>query len=357
MDFKILTVDKSPSSQVLSLLNSNIIGTPGRGMLYQHLGVRNKINHIANPFYVNLGINDKVIGTSCFCSRTTHNATVPLPAFYIRYFSFKETYRRKQIVSKEKKSKDSLIRKEIHNILSGVGLERNSTEKFYHYAYVDPRNIRSLELCNEFGFEQVRKFSTIIFNRINPKQDSQVVELPYSEVGKVKILLNNFYKDYRMFSFENLFKSRKYYVIKDASNKILAGVSVNSEHWRIHSMPGITGKIILNVFSKLPILKKIFNKDYRFLTLEGIYFLPGHEKYLEVLFESLLAKYNLYSAMMWVDTNSNLYKSIKSIELGIVDKLNKEVSADVICKFANFNNEEKALFNNNPAYISGIDLT
>jgi hypothetical protein len=357
MIFKFLKIFHSPSNEIISLLKENVIGTPGLGMLYQHLEVQKKIDHIDDPYYVSLNKNDFTIGTCCFCSRNTLNNSNSIHSFYIRYFSFKEKYRTKSISQRTGITRNSKLREELLALLSGKNLGRDTTDKFFHYAYVDPRNLRSALLCKEFGFEPVRKFSTIIFNRLDPKEYKSVVEILPMQLNEVKELLKAFYKDYNMFSFENLFNSRKYYVIKDDKGKILAGIQAEPDHWRIHEMPGLSGKIILHVLSYIPYLNRLFNKDYRFLTLEGLYYAPGCEKYLEILIESLLAKYKLNSGMIWVDADSILYKILRSLNLGLVDKLNKEVMADVICKFIRFDKTEIDRFKSNPAYISGTDLT
>ncbi|HVD99553.1 MAG TPA: hypothetical protein VNB90_15195 [Cytophagaceae bacterium] len=356
MPFKFLKIIKSPTKELLEILNNNIIGTPGHGMLYQHLGVENKINKIANPYYVNLERNNKIIGTCCFCSRITSNRKRKISSFYIRYFSFKDLYRRKH-TSEKVVSGNSVLREEIKSILTGQDLGKDMNEIFFFYAYVDPRNLRSLLLCNEFGFETVRQYTSIIFNRINPKVNQAVQLVSPNEENTIKELLADFYKEYNMFSFENLFNGRPYYTIKDESGKIVAGVQLNPDLWKIHSLHGLSGKIILNTFSHIPILDRFFNKNYRFIALEGIYYIPGYEKHLETLFESLLAEYKVNSAIICLDADSSLYKTIKSLKLGMVDKLNKEVKGNVICKFVKFDEDDKKIFKSNPAYISGIDVT
>lgn len=357
-ELKLLKVERSPSEEILNMLTNNIIGTPGHGMLYQHMGVHDKIHKIAAPYYVNLSKGNKVIGTCCFCSRVTANAGEAIRSFYVRYFSFRNSYRRKNINPRQSAG-SSVVREEVKSVLNGQCLDVKPQEKFFHYAYVDPRNLRSVMLCDQFGFETVREYTTVIFNRINPVEnlEKKVVEVPASEITGIKQLLSGFYHDFNMFSFDNLFNGAQYYVIRSHEGKIVAGAQVNPDRWRISSLPGFSGKIILNTFSQLPYLNRLFNKDYRFLTLEGIYCAAGYEHYLESLFESLLARYKLNSAIAVVDADTPLYKILRSLKLGWVDKLNKEVRGNVICKFINFSAAEKALFKKHPAYISGIDVT
>jgi hypothetical protein len=144
--------------------------------------------------------------------------------------------------------------------------------------------------------------------------------------------------------------------MEDENGQLVAGVHANPDQWRIYSLPGFTNNL-LKIFTRLPILNKLFNKEFQFITFEGIYLVPGNEKYLERLFESLLAKYKVNSAICIVDPGSNLYTTLKSLRLGLMSKLNKEVRGNVICRFVNFSLEEKNIFKSNPVYISGIDAT
>ena len=350
-------ITKTITEDILQLLKKNIIGTPKTGMRYQHYEVSKKIAHIKNPYYVNLFHHQKLIGTCTFCSRTTFNVSKSFHSYYIRYFTFSDKFRTTHSTIKSSKTRKTIIRNEVNQVLEGLEFD-SSKPVFFHYAYVDPRNTRSAKLCTEFGFEAVRQFSTIIFHRINPKDiDATTMLINEAEVKDMKSLLYDFYKTYTMFSTENLFDQGNYYVIKDANNTILAGVQANPDHWKILELPGKMGAFTLKAFSILPFLKKVINKDYHFLTIEGVYYKKGNEKQLEILIESLLAIYKLNSAMMWADTYSDLYQKLHSLDLGIVSKINQEVKADIMCKYVGFEHSEIAIFKQNPAYISGIDLT
>lgn len=355
--YKFLHVSKAPGSEVLDLLNSNAIGTPGLSMTYRHTRVKDKLAAIPDPYFINLMKGSSVAGTCCFCKRPAIYAGKTTLSFYIRYFSFKSAYRRKQ--TDERSARNSLVKKEVMSVLDGLGLDVNEGEKFFHYAYVDPGNIRSVKLCKEFGFEVVRDFATIVFNRMNPRmlKGIMISEIEPEEEALIKNLLSGFYRNYTMFTFDNLFGNHKYYVIRDQSHQIVAGVQATPDQWKILSLAGATGKLLLNVFSVIPGLKRLISKNYRFLTLEGIYHAPGCEQYLEILLEGLLAKYRLYSAIAVVDRDSLLYKTLRSLKLGWIDRLKKEVRGDIICNFKNLTENEIASFRNNPAYISGTDVT
>ena len=354
MNFRYLTITKSPDAELLEVLNNNIIGTPGQGMLYQHLQVNQKINLIQDPYFVNLVRAEKIVGTCCFCCRETLNSGKKIKSFYVRYFSFRDAFRRKSIPEKTG-SRRSALRREVETLLTGQGLEVSQGEKFFHYAYVDPRNKRSAVLCEEFGFERVREYTTVMFSRLNPKADSslRIIETPAESVME---LLKTHYEDFNMLSFENL-RYKKYYFIENDNGQRVAGVLVNPDQWKIHSLPGFFMNVLLKIFTRIPVLNKLLNENFRFLTFEGVYVLPGHEKYLEKLFESLLARYKVNTAICIVDAESKIYSSLKSLRLGLMSRLNKEVKGYVICRFQNFTEEERSIFKSHPAFISGIDAT
>jgi hypothetical protein len=118
VNFRFLRISRASDHFLLDLLENNIIGTPGSSMLYQHLGVSNKIRNIANPFFVCLMKASRAIATCCFCKRTPVNSKIENVSFYIRYFSFKDIYRRKHNAPK-RKSGISGLRNDINALLRG----------------------------------------------------------------------------------------------------------------------------------------------------------------------------------------------------------------------------------------------
>jgi hypothetical protein len=355
---KFIQIVNEPSAELTEILKKNVIGTPGESMLYQHLGVEDKLYKISDPYFINLIKGGKIIGTCCFCKRITANAGIDFHSFYIRYFSFKSTFRRKNI-DRERPFRDGSIREAVKSILSGNHLPTKTLKEFFHYAYVDPRNVRSAKLCSEFGFETVRQYTSLSFSRISPNKENvkSIETITPPEEKHVNALLKDFYKGYTMFSVENLFNGRKYHVIRNEANEVVAGVQANPDAWRIFSLPGLAAKITLNAFSLVPYLRRIANKHYRFIALDGIYFKRGFEKHLEFLLEGLLAYYNVNSAVMVVDYNSELYHVLASLDLGLTNKLSGKNIGNVICKFSGFSDEQKKMFVECPAYVSGVDVT
>lgn len=352
-----LRITTAVNDDITALLAESIIGTPGRGMLYQHKSIDERLRHIKAPFFVELRTNSGLVATCCFCYRETVNSGKTNQSFYIRYFSFKENYRAKP--SSQPRPRFGRLREEIKNLLDGEQFESLTAKKSFNYAYVDPRNTRSVLLCNEFGFREVRRFTTFIFSRLKPKVATAITvcKITAEEVSEVKNLLLNKYSNYNMVSIDELFARDSYYVAKDDKGKILAGAHVSATHWRIFKMHNRANTVLVSLLSHVPLLNRLVNKEFRFLTVDGLYFIEGHEHYTEALFSSLLRKYNHYNAFIPADNDSSLFSHLEKLDLGLVSKISKQVSTSVICKFNNFSSDEIQQFKQYPAYVSALDVT
>mgnify|MGYP001049092686 CR=1 FL=1 len=351
--FQNLIIEKNANKKVIKLLENNVIGTPGQGMLYKLLNVKDKIDQLINPHFISIQKQDKVIGTCCFDERHVKNASKPYKAFYVRYFSFLDKFRRKNIVVKNRKSNSS-IKDEVNQLLMGKGLVDNPEEKFLFYAYVDLNNDRSRLLCEEFGFTKVREFQARLFSRFRPKRDPRVTQL--NDIKKIKSLLTDHYKNHSLVDLD-MVNGGKYYVIKDENDEVVAGVQCNLEHWNILDIPGFTGKIILNIIPKIPLLKQYFNKDYYFLSYDSIYVKNGYEKDLIKLFSHLLFTSGLKVASFCLDVDADIYRKLQKFNMGFMDRLQNNMIHQVIAKPINFSKEEEQKLSDSPVFISSFDIT
>lgn len=352
-----LRITTAVNDDITRLLAESIIGTPGSGMLYQHKSIDKRLSHIKSPFFVELRTKSGLVATCCFCYRETINRGKAHQSFYIRYFSFKENYRVKR--SPQARTRFGKLRDEIRTLLDGRRFESLSANKSYHYAYVDPRNTRSALLCNEFGFQQVRRFASFVFSRLRPKMATGVVvdKISKEEVSEVKKFLISRYSNFNMVSFDELFANDSYYVAKDSNGRIMAGAYVSPTHWRIFQMHDRANTILVSMLSHVPLINRLVNNEFRFLAVDGLYFTEGHERYTEDLLSSLLKSYNYYNALIPADNDSSLFRHLQKLDLGIVSKISKQVSTDVICKFNNFSSDEIKEFKQYPAYVSALDIT
>jgi hypothetical protein len=354
---RLLQITTAVTNDITELLHASVIGTPGSGMLYQHKSIERRIRDIKVPFFVELRTKLGLVGTCCFCFRETLNRNRTYQSFYIRYFSFKENFRAKR--TPQPRPRAGKLRQEINTLLDGEHFESVSTDKYFHYAYVDPRNTRSVLLCQEFGFQYVRRFTTFVFSRLNPKVESGITvsQVNQEEISELRRLLLNRYSDFNMVSFDGLFVNDPYYVAKDSTGRIIAGAQVSPTHWRIYKMHNKANTMLLSILSHVPFLNRLVNKEFRFLALDGLYFTEGYEHYTEALLCFLLRKHNHFNVFMPSDDDSSLFRHLEKLNHGIVSKISKQVSTTVICRFHNFSTTEIEQFKQYPAYVSALDIT
>lgn len=352
MDFTYLEVQHHPSKQIEALLKDNVIGTPGLSMLYQHLGVEQKLYSIAKPHFVVIQRKNSLIATCCFCERNFQGTV----GFYVRYFAFTKGFRIKGAPQLKGNVKASGIREEISSILKGQGLLLPEQTRFFFYAYLDPRNPRSANVCEEFGFVPIRKYTTRLFSRIflrdHPTLDIKQIS---SSAERIRTLLTSFYSNYNHFNTENL--NNIYYYVEDGRGDILAGVQVNPDAWRVLTLPGNYGKTLLEAFDRTPFLSRLLSKNLKFLAVEGMYCKPGESAVFEKLLETLLYKHQVHTAIMVVDTASSLYTLTQQLNLGMLAKISPEVHGHVIANFQGVSEAFVQQQKDTPSYISVHDLS
>jgi hypothetical protein len=347
MPFKILEIKHQPDENLINILQSNIIGTPGESMLYQHKRVSEKVRGLSDPVFCNLSIRNKLYGTITFCGRNIQNLRKAHWSYYLRYFTFVDEFR--STATANRRGTKSIIREDVRQLMNGEGLRMDND--LLLYAYVDEDNVRSRRLINEFGFVHAGSFHTIPFSRLNPKQRLNVEVLNEHQLNEFIGELEDFYQDHQLVSFENLRNKGDYFVFRE-NGKVVCGVQGISDEWKIIDLPGWSGKIMMHVLPKIPGIKKLFSPDYQFVLMEAIYYKPGYEDHLGPLFESVLAFYNLNSAIICIDPKSDLYRMIKRIPLGFTYKLIGEKEIEIVTKTTS----NKIIDTNAPFFVSGYDV-
>jgi len=106
----------------------------------------------------------------------------------------------------------------------------------------------------------------------------------------------------------------------------------------------------MRLIPKIPILRKLFSPDYRFVFLEYAFCKPGYEKHLATLFESVLAFYKRNSAILCIDPSAQLYRQIHQIPLGLSHRIMGEKEIEIVIKSSD------AQLPKSPFYVSGPDV-
>jgi len=346
--FQYLNIERFPNEQVIELLEENVIGTPGKSMLYKHHNVKEKLKDVPDPYYANLSIRNRLYGTICLSKRNVYSLGKLHQAYYLRYFTFRESLRSSGTTSHSEKPQ-SKLREEVNMLMNGKGL--NVHGDLLLYAYIDSQNKRSKRLIDEFGFHIVGQFNVITFSRLFPVNSKQLEISVESDQDMIFSSLTSFYKNSQLVTFENLFRRGAYFFIKE-NGVMICGVQVVADQWDIMEMPGLGGRLLMNFIPNIPVLNRLFSTAYKFVLLEMVFCQEGYEKNLSELFESVLNHFKVYTGILCIDPRSKAYRMVKSINLGITHKLQGEKQIDIVAKTS-----KQDLVNPlQPIAVSGFDV-
>jgi hypothetical protein len=355
------------SDEMLYLLNNTIQGSEG-GMRYSLQDVNKKIQAYNKSIrFVSLYKNDRLYGTIGACFRVSGQGTLSYPSSYMRYLAMQSVYqvdpawtgRRTDEIRSDKE--DSFKQ----NILSFFSkphiLELDDVkegDKHIMYAFIESMNERSRNLVNQAGYEYVRSFLTVAFSRFSPRLDKRVEILGKDDRPLMEDLLRDYYREYSLFSLDYAFYGNRYYVLKE-DDKIVAGVLAIPNRHKIYDIPGVWGWVIMKVLPRIPYYKRLFHpEEFKYLVFDAIYCREGYEKHLATLFESACAAEGYYTGLTWLDDRSRLYDELRTgVNMGALNRMLNAKPGLIYVRFINFDEKEKELFYEAPAYISGFDFS
>jgi hypothetical protein len=352
---------------MIEILNRAVQGSEG-GLRFQLRNIPSRIAAYGDQIrVVSLYRKNKVTGTVGSCYRITGQGRLRYPSSYLRYLAFDSVYQSDISYSKKKEiiksEKDDSFKKKTLDIFSKPHLldfnQIGEDEKHIMYAFVESMNERSKNLIHKVGYEYIRSFLTVAFSRFNPLPDPRVSRIATpEEKEKMKELLLEYYRDYSLFSTDHVFHGDKYYVLREGG-EIVAGVSAIPSMYKVYDMPGVWGWIYMKVLPRAPYLKRLFHpEEFRHLVFHAIYCKRGREELLASLFESVCAAEGFYTGLTWLDDRSDLYEKLRTgVKMGALNRMLNAKPGLVYTRFLNFTEEEKEVFYDAPAYISGFDFS
>jgi len=226
------------------------------------------------------------------------------------------------------------------------------------FGFIAENNLRSSKWANEVGVFPYGDLKLFIFSRLNPRDDKRVKKITTDAIPEMREKLQEYYKDYSLYTEQNIFFGNNYYIIREGE-EIVAGMQANLEEWNIIYKPGISGFIVHKILPRIPGLSKMFNlKQFRFIATEGIYCKPGYEHLLSSLLESVCSRQGIHFAFCFTDLNSPVMTKLKHhVRKGFVSRFTHPETADIRIKFYNWDKEEEQKLKAKPCYISCFDST
>lgn len=328
--------------EAIEFLDSIAWGTDGA--VYEHKNTIEHFKYITNPYLLSITEEEEILGTAVFCNPQVTVAGQPFNYYYTRYFASSPAIRGRGV-----------IKRLAIQVMSSI--REGETLKTIFVGFVERGNKSSYKVTESAGYHTIGTIKTVGFSRFFPKRSAGIQQVNTErERLEILALLKHQYREHALVQFDYLFMHDNYYVIKE-NNEIVAGCQFHKAHWVVNKMPGLMGKIILRVVPKVPLLNKLFNpKKFEFLAFEGLYFKPGKENRLHELFEGLLEKEKLKSAMFWMAEKCPVYKALISYgRLGLINKFVKDADVYIMASYQNMTAEEIYTTENSPLYASGFD--
>jgi len=288
--------------------------------------------------------NGIIMGTAVFCNPQVTVEGKPFNYYYTRYFASSPAIRGR-----------GLIKKLAIQLMSSI--REGEKSKTIFVGFIERGNKSSYKVAEAAGYHTIGTIKTVGFSRFFPKKSKRIQQVTTEQEKQIVIsLLQDQYKYHGLVQFDYLFMHNNYYVIKE-NNEIVAGCQFHKAHWVVNKMPGMMGKIILNIVPMIPLLNRLFNpKKFEFLAFEGLFFKPGNESKLHELFEGLLAKEKLKSALFWMDEKCPYYKTLSAYgKNGLINNFVKESDVYLMASYQNMTDEEITITENCALYASGFD--
>lgn len=337
-------------------IQTTLLGQEGQ-LRYRSINSSKKAQSLKDTTFIEFWWRSRLIGCIALSKQQLTVGGIPQNILYVRFFSIVGLMSSRQGKAGKSVSTSSHLIKDVLQDLFNHGEKISGHKEIAGIcAYVEDKNLPSLQNVHRMNFRQVDSFSTWIYSRFFPtkKIDFQVADQHQLDT----FIFPAVDKFYQFFDLRPDWQAilddenRQYYFIKD-KNQLLCGFSAEIKTWVIEEMGGIAGKINHMILSRLPLLKNVFFRDsLRHLSLEMIYIHPDHKHLFPKLVESVMASKQLNHAFVWSDYSSNLKTSINEAgRFGLLQKLRKKTSAGVF--FKSFDDK----YPQSPCYISADGIS
>ena len=361
LDVEVIT---DPNEEIRDHLGSMVQGTPG-GLTFINTNFHLKLNHLGEPYFLTLKKAGRLLGTICLVHRPLYHENSVISTWYLRYFHVKAPLRatsgRQRNLRRDSPAANRIIFGSVEKYFTNPEIllpEEKQNMQSLLFGFIVKNNLRSSKWADQVGIFPYKSLKLFIFTRLNPKDDERVQKITTDAIPGMKEKLGEFYKDYSLYTDQNLFYDNNYYIIRER-DEIVAGMQANPEEWNIIDRPGISGFISHKILPRIPQLSKILNlKEFRFAGIEGIYFKTGYEHLLSSLLETVCYRYRIHFAFCYTDLHSPLMATLRQhVRKGLVSRFIHPEIADIRIKFYNWNEEDEKRLVEKPCYVSCFDST
>ena len=328
---------ENPTESIVTLLKSVTLGT--NGAKYRHLNTEERLGQLFSPLYFTLERNDRALGNITLCRRPC--------GWYVRYFAFDQLF---QTANSNTVSNGSGgLKKRINAFFEAAEQGELGSKPDLFYAYIDPRNERSLYISRNFGFHTVAKIATQTFSRVTPRGSGRVRLIRDRSV--IEEFVKNHFSD-KMFYFDyHTFNQSPFYGLY-IHQELVAFLKVHHANWVIEQLPGKRGRTLTKMVPYVPGLRRILKPaSHQFLVVDTVWSIGNKAEYLEELLNAVLKEEQRNLIIWWVDEQDELYANVRDkVQWGLLHRLNGVHDVDLVVRSA------KKIEVTRPTYTTGIDF-
>lgn len=334
-------IRREPTESIIRLLEKVTFGTEGAH--YRHLDTREKIKVVDAPLFYTLERGEKAIGNITLCERETD--------WYLRYFAFEPILQ--GAGKKRSTGKSNRLKQEVQTFFDRLFQGEFSPHKARSvYAYIDPKNQKSLWMSEAFGFAKVRTVATQSFSRIKPKLSTRfVTNIMWEDVSE---LIGENCRDHSYFHTVQV-KKGPFFGLRNESGELIAFLKITLAEWEISRLPGKAGGLTVKLLPYIPWLNRLIRPaDHRFIVPDSVWVKDNDPKVLMELFESVLAHEKQNLMLWWIDKEEPIYTKVKSsVKWGLLHKVIGVSDVDLVVKASkNVENEVRSKVH----FVSGYDF-
>lgn len=323
----------SATDSTRELLLKNTLGT--HGSKYKQLDTEKRISQLDSPLFLSLERNGKTKGNCTFCRRNRN--------WYIRFFAFDALFQGKG--NTRSKSTNSGFKKRLNAFFS----QKLTENVDLFYAYIDPKNVKSVWMSENLGFKKVGDLQTQTFSRSKPTKKLQLEK--WEKVDLISRFMEEKFGD-RAHFVQHHVASHQVYVARNDQGEICAFGRFHEVNWEIERLPGKAGKLLVKLLPFLPVLRKIIRpSQHQFLVLDSFWVKDNKAHLAQHFLESALHIQQQHLIFWWVDEREELYQALsKSLSWGIFQKVMGENKVNIV------EHSNSARTDAKPFYVFGLDL-
>jgi hypothetical protein len=326
------------SEQTLALLKDTTLGS--NGAKYRHRGVEKRIGKLYDPLFLNLSIRNRLLSNLTFCRREKD--------WYIRYFAFNRFFQSAPQQKKSGNSSSAQLKNELAFFFKNALSADEGPDTFY--AYIDPRNERSLRMSQFFGLNPVAEIATQTFSRLKPKKASLAC---INNMEEIEALVSEQFRESAFFHPYQTYQTKdsNFWALKDKGEVVAFAKSYRAE-WQIERLPGKNGALLTRLIPYIPILRKLIRPDaHKFSVIDSVWVKNNDADLFQTLAEGVLFAENRNVLHWWVDKKEPLWNDIKGkTNWGLLHKINGVHDVALVVR------SNKPVSLEQPAYVSGFDF-